>query len=186
MISPTYGRLELKEVVNKIADYIEKNGCDSQYKFIIGTDSQIYSDTTVYVTVVACCCIGRGGIYFYDNSNIVLEPKIALQKRLYTEASLSLEFASKFMTEIARHGEHLDTFVNLKNLEIHVDIGADGASRAVIQGAVGMIKGSGYNVKIKPNAYTASCIANKHTKNVKSLSRKRRRFIKNEMKKVKK
>ena len=25
MISPTYGQLELKEVVNKIADYINKN-----------------------------------------------------------------------------------------------------------------------------------------------------------------
>ncbi len=179
MISPTYGQLELKEVVNKIADYINKNGNNVKYKFIIGTDSQVYGNNIVYVTVVACCCVGHGGIYFYDKSKIA--SKVSLQERLYTEASLSLEFASKFMTEITNHGEHLDTFINLKSLEIHVDVGVDGESRAVIQGAVGMIKGSGYNVKIKPDAYTASCIADKHTKNVNPLSRAKKRQLKKEM-----
>ena len=60
MISPTYGQLELKEVVNKIADYINKNGNNVKYKFIIGTDSQVYGNNIVYVTVVACCCVGHG------------------------------------------------------------------------------------------------------------------------------
>ena len=179
MISPTYGQLELPRVVDKIAEYIKKNGTSNKYKFIIGTDSQVYDKNIIFVTVIACCCVGHGGIYFYDKSKVV--QKISLQERLYTEATLSLEFASKFMSEIHEHGKHLDTFINLNSLEIHVDVGNNGESKAVIQGVVGIIKGSGYIVKIKPDAYTASCIADKHTKNVNPLSRTKKRQLKREM-----
>lgn len=183
MISPTYGELDLKQVVNKIADYINKNGTDNKYKFIIGTDSQIYNNNIVYVTVVACCCVGSGGIYFYDKTRV--NQKISLPSRLYNEATNSLNFATEFIQEIADHGDHLDLFINLQSLEIHVDVGNNGESRNVIQGVVGMIKGNGYNVMIKPDAFTASCIADKHTKTKRSVSKAKRKLLRRELMKKK-
>jgi len=47
-------------------------------------------------------------------------------------------------------------------LEIHVDIGQNGPTREMIKEIVGMIKGSGFFVKIKPEAFAAATLADKH------------------------
>ena len=49
------------------------------------------------------------------------------------------------------------------NLEIHVDIGKNGPTKELIDEVVGMILGSGLAVRIKPEAYAASAVADKHT-----------------------
>jgi predicted RNase H-related nuclease YkuK (DUF458 family) len=50
-------------------------------------------------------------------------------------------------------------------LEIHLDIGPDGETRDLIREIVGMVMGSGFNAKIKPDAYAASSVADRYTKN---------------------
>ena len=49
------------------------------------------------------------------------------------------------------------------NLEIHVDIGENGRTKEMIDEVVGMIIGSGLAVRIKPQAYAASSVADKYT-----------------------
>jgi hypothetical protein len=49
------------------------------------------------------------------------------------------------------------------NLEIHVDIGENGRTKEMIDEVVGMIIGGGMRVRIKPHAYAATSVADKHT-----------------------
>ena len=53
-------------------------------------------------------------------------------------------------------------------LEIHVDVGNAGKTNQIIKEVVGMVTGSGYAVKTKPDAYGASAVADKHTAKVKN------------------
>ena len=172
MISPTIGNVTVSQAIDRIAQYMDNP--DNEYTIMIGTESQVYDNYICYVTVLAVHNVGHGGIYFYNKE--MVEERCSLVNRLYTEASKSLEFASTFMDEIRNH--HLEKLINTKNIEIHVDIGNNGNSCAAIAGAVGMIKGYGYNVKIKPDAYAASAIADKKTKNPGKSRRKLRRQLK--------
>jgi predicted RNase H-related nuclease YkuK (DUF458 family) len=49
-------------------------------------------------------------------------------------------------------------------VEVHIDVGAQGETRDLIKEVVGMVVGSGFQAKIKPDAYGASSVADKHTK----------------------
>jgi predicted RNase H-related nuclease YkuK (DUF458 family) len=48
------------------------------------------------------------------------------------------------------------------NLEIHVDIGTGGPTADMINEIVGMIRGSGYEVRTKPEAYCAAVVADRY------------------------
>ncbi len=152
--SPTYGRLSFEEVVEKIAGYIEEEG-DSKYRVVIGTDSQTRNRTDVdFVSAIIVHRVGRGGIYFWQREKV--KKPYALRERIYEEASRSMVLAQDF----------LQTFKNKLleyDLEIHVDIGRLGETRAMINEVVGMIRGSGFKVKIKPEAYGAQSVADKYT-----------------------
>jgi len=47
----------------------------------------------------------------------------------------------------------------------HHDLGKDGESKQHISGIVGVMKAHGYDPKIKPEAFVASGVANRHSKN---------------------
>jgi len=49
-------------------------------------------------------------------------------------------------------------------IEIHIDIGQRGETRAMIQEVVGWVTSVGYTVKIKPYSYGASSVADRLTK----------------------
>jgi len=49
-------------------------------------------------------------------------------------------------------------------VEIHLDVGRSGETRELIREVVGMVAGSGFDAKIKPESYGASSVADKHTK----------------------
>ena len=48
------------------------------------------------------------------------------------------------------------------DIEIHVDIGNNGKTKNLISEIVGMVRSSGYTVKIKPDAFGASNVADRH------------------------
>ena len=48
------------------------------------------------------------------------------------------------------------------NLEIHVDIGPNGETRAMIAEIVGMIRANGFKVATKPASWGASHVADRH------------------------
>lgn len=153
--SPTFGELSFKRVISKIVEYIDSD-FDYPYRLIVGTDSQLKNGTGAdFVTAIIIHRVGAGAIYFWQR--ISRFRKYVLRQRIYEEALLSLSTANNLVLAFgAENGL-------MKQLEIHVDVGQKGPTREIIAEVVGMVRGSGFNVKIKPEAYGAAKVADKHT-----------------------
>ena len=153
--SPTYGEMDFDEVVERVIKYISEDK-NNNYKIIIGTDSELTTDCVAdFVTAVVLHRVGLGGIYFW--SRLSHNSIHSLRQRMWEEASYSLLLAQRVMEEFRKRN-----LLNL-NLEIHVDIGKNGDTREMINEIVGMIRGSGFEVKTKPDAFGASNVADRHT-----------------------
>lgn len=80
--------------------------------------------------------VGKGGRYFWKR---IRERNIyTLRQKIYREALFSFELAKELMEELERR------------------------TRELIDEVVGMIVASRFAVKTKPDAYAASCVADKH------------------------
>lgn len=153
-ISPTQGRMAFDEMFRQLVGYMEDEP-DQHYHLIIGTDSLISDDTT-FVTAVIVHRVGHGGRYFYRKfRNRKIE---SLRQRIMFETALSLETAHLLTTELGRNG-----YSSLP-VEIHLDVGPNGETKRIIREVVGMVSGSGYAAVIKPDAYGATKVADKHSK----------------------
>ena len=49
-------------------------------------------------------------------------------------------------------------------VEIHLDVGENGKTKELIRDIVGMITGTGFAARIKPDSFGASKVADKHTR----------------------
>lgn len=152
--SPSGGPLTFDEMFAGIVQFMAA-AKDSRYRLIIGTDSQ-ERDETVFVTAVIVHREGKGARYYYTKER---QRKMdSLRQRILYEASLSLSVAGKLVERMSENG------MADMDVEIHLDVGAEGETRDLIREVVGMIVGSGFDAKIKPESYGATKVADKHTK----------------------
>ncbi len=153
--SPTYGNLGLPQVRERILTFLAKEP-EKTYQLVVGTDSQPHNGSGVdFVTAIVVHRKGSGGIYFWRR--IVNKKIYVLRQRMYEEATMSLEMAETVLALLHKDG------ITKYDVEIHVDIGKYGDTREMIQEIVGMIRGSGYIVKTKPESYAASKVADRYT-----------------------
>jgi uncharacterized protein len=157
--SPTCGALSLDGVIGEIKEFINED-TEASYRVIIGSDSQakrINGEAEIdFVSAIVAHRQGRGGRYFWHKTR--QRKKYVLRDKIYTETWLSLQLAEKLVPELRRAipaGRY--------DLEIHIDVGPIGPTREMIKEVVGMVTGSGYTAKTKPESYGASSIADKHT-----------------------
>lgn len=147
-------RLTVPEVVQEIIAFM---GADllHKYRVTIGTDSQLLSSKNAdFVNAVVVHRIGNGGRYFYRRFE--LGKFHTLRDRMIREALISLEVAQGLLAELKKFP--LPEF----EFEIHADIGMNGPTKAVIQEIVGMIRANNFAVKIKPDSYAATNVADRH------------------------
>lgn len=153
-ISPTRGPLTFDEMFNDIRDYVNQDP-EASYRLIVGTDSRAREDIT-FVSAVVVHRVGKGARYYYEKRKH--KPLASLRQRIYYETALSLDLGSKMAARLARDGlSNLD-------IEIHLDVGQEGATKSLIREVVGMVTGSGFDAKIKPESYGASSVADRYTK----------------------
>ena len=154
--SPSKGRLTFDEMLTELRAYMAEDTKRS-YDIVIGTDSHEHLKTD-FVTAIVVHRIGNGGRYFWVREQV--SNMHTLRERIYSEALRSLEAAEQMSNGLyAIFAQSEQTF----NLEIHVDIGEFGETREMIKEVVGMIIGNGYKVKMKPYAYGAFVVADRHT-----------------------
>jgi len=152
--SPTRGRMSFDEVICEIVQIME-SAPEDPYQIVVGSDSHSSVGEVDFVSAIIIHRLGKGGRYFWRR---VREPKIhTLRQRIWKEAIFSFELAKAVMEELEDRSP-LDY-----NLEIHVDVGEKGKTKELIDEVVGMIVGSGFAVKTKPDAFAASTVADKHT-----------------------
>lgn len=156
MRSATFGEVSIEQMTKHIHDYVNKD-TNKQYVITVGTDSQKH-DLTKVVLVVAIHTVGYGGIFFYDIKHV--DNIKSLQQKIYFETSLTLELAMELTKRFAE--ENIQ-----QKIGVHVDIGDDPVkckTSSLVKEIVGWVTSSGFECFIKPNAYTASCIADKISK----------------------
>ena len=143
----------------EIGEFI-KDDPDKLYSLVIGTDSQIRgsngSSEIFFVTAVVIHKIGFGGRYFWSREKRA--QKMFLRDRIYTETLLSLQLASSLIPLIRNAVPD-----GLYELEIHIDVGPNGATRDMIKEVVGMVSGNGFTAKTKPQSWGAYVVADRHT-----------------------
>lgn len=146
--------LNVKEVIDEMAAFMSADK-NCRYKIIIGSDSDGRSETTVdFITAIVVHRVGNGGRYFWRR--LELSRFHTLRDRIIQEVLLSIEVAK-------------ETLMCLKKLEtpkfdfeIHVDVGENGKTKAIIQEVVGMVKAYNFEPRTKPESYAASKVADRH------------------------
>ena len=129
-----------------------------QYKIIIGTDSMVLGNNTRYITAVTLQRIGNGAVIFY---NAIVKAKAPMLTRIMHEVNYTIEMANQIIIP-----KCLDENLYYP-IEIHIDVGNRGESHAFQSMAIGYVKGCGFDekvIKIKPDAYGASNIADRYTR----------------------
>ncbi|OZM57204.1 hypothetical protein CIB95_06985 [Lottiidibacillus patelloidae] len=152
--SPSKGKISIQELLTELSLYIQDSS-PSNYKIIIGTDSQTYKDKTIFVTAVIIQRLGKGARFFYKKKK--QKPIHDLRTRIYTETELSL----KHLNSLKEKG--LANLFAKYPVEVHVDIGRNGDTRQLIHEVVGWVTAVGYTAKIKPDSFGASSVADKFT-----------------------
>lgn len=154
-ISPSKGEMDLDRVVIDILDYVSED-TELSYKLIVGSDSHNRENESCFVSAIIIHRMGKGARYYYCRH---YEKKIkSLRQRIFYEASLSLDMADKLCQCLKKHGK--DDI----NVEIHLDVGIQGESRELVKEVIGMVVGSGFDARIKPDACAASNVADRYTR----------------------
>ncbi|HHU81877.1 MAG TPA: hypothetical protein GXZ26_02620 [Firmicutes bacterium] len=153
-ISPTKGRLTFEQMFRDIIGFT-KEAPEENYKLIVGTDSQLREDIC-YVTAVIILREGKGGRFYYTRERD--KKKLGLKQRIFMETARSLGVASRLTERLATAG------LKDPNIEIHLDIGKQGRTKDIIREVVGMVVGSGFGARIKPESYGAFKVADRYTK----------------------
>lgn len=153
-VSPTKGVMDFEEVFQDVLAFASPYPLDN-YRLIIGTDSQVSKDETCFVTALVVHREGKGGRFYFSREK---ERHVrGLRQRIFYEASLSLALALEVTEALSFLGQDF-------NVEIHLDIGDKGATRDLIKEVVGMVVGSGFDARIKPDSYAATSVADRYTK----------------------
>ncbi len=156
--SPSKGVFEGKEIVSEVIKYFQADPC-RPYLLAVGTDSRQLADRSSFVSVVALHRKGCGGRYYWHQ--FYRRRFQALRPRIQVEAEASLRLVTELTEALDPRLAQL-TDVPDFNLEVHVDIGRNGATGEMINEIAGMISGCGYEVRTKPEAYCAAILADNH------------------------
>ncbi len=152
--SQTYGSLDYFGVIEKIADYI-KADTNFRHKVIVGTDSEKRNGATEFITAIVVHRIGKGGVYFWTRRK--LKNVVAVADRISKETQFSIELAWRIRDTFQHNG------LSGYEPEVHLDVGENGMTRDMIRWVTGMVLGSGFKFKIKPDSYGATKVADRHT-----------------------
>jgi hypothetical protein len=157
--NPVLGDLTAEEVISEISRFVNEEP-ERFYRVVIGSDSQgrrVNSHVEIdFVTAIIIHREGRGARYFWKKEKQVKSP--SLREKIYTETLMSLSCAQEIVPMLrsaVSPGKY--------DFEIHIDVGPLGPTRDMIKEVVGMVQGSGYAAKTKPESWGASSVADKHT-----------------------
>ena len=155
--SPTSGTLSLEEVLQKMASYMGE-APHKKYEVVVGCDSTANEDPTFPVVIVVLRK-EAGGRFFLRRVHYPDRPFPSRRQRVLEEVLLSCQLAlwlrEHFAQVALQHGVAYDFKY------IHADIGENGLTRDMIKEVTGLIRGNGFEPKIKPESFAASTVADR-------------------------
>lgn len=144
--------IDFDEIVLTIQNYIQKGS-----KIFIGTDSFVSKRKTCMATAI---CVHKSrvvGKYFYTREHLSKKTYPNLKMRMLDEVNRTVALAWKLV----------EMGVDANNIELHLDVApfdAKTKTSNLSENLKGYALGAGFDCKIKPEAFAASNIADKHSK----------------------
>ncbi|MEQ2525341.1 ribonuclease H-like YkuK family protein [Bacillaceae bacterium CLA-AA-H227] len=160
--------MSFEDVFNRILKFMNRNQ-RGNYRLMIGTDSQVHHDYTLFITGIVIQSEGKG-VWACIRKVSVPRKMGPLHERISRETSLTEEIVALFTEEkknrmidiILPHIYHGATFT----MEGHIDIGSGkkNKTKIYVEEMMARIESMGLEPKIKPNSFVASSYANRFTK----------------------
>lgn len=145
-------RISFEEILNVITEHSAEEGT-----VYIGSDSMVQKQKCIFCTAI--CLLGdtkQSNRYFIRRTkNDAKEFKTLLQ-RITMEVQNSIDMGMKLLE-----------FCPTIKIELHLDVSDSNKESRTSKFAdmlIGYAKGSGFDCKIKPEAFAAYCVADKHSK----------------------
>ncbi|KKK38656.1 hypothetical protein WQ57_07885 [Mesobacillus campisalis] len=160
--------MTFEQVFGRILKFMIRNPTGN-YRLMVGTDSQVHCDRTVFITGIVIQNAGKGA-WACIRESIIPRKMLHLHERISYETSLTEEIVYLFSEEhknrmidiVLPHIYKGATFT----MEGHLDIGAGkrNKTREFVKEMVSRLESIGVEPKIKPEAFVASSYANRYTK----------------------
>lgn len=163
--NPTRGNLKLEEVMEEMLNYMKEKP-DKFYDIIIGCDSSS-GERFYFPVAVVILKTGEGGRFFLKKISYppsLLKKKFSNWKmRVLEEVLLSCQLALFLREKFEKKIQNLNESFNYQLRYIHADIGENGQTKDMIKEVTGLIRGNGFEPKIKPESYVASTVADRYS-----------------------
>jgi predicted RNase H-related nuclease YkuK (DUF458 family) len=163
--NPTRGNLSIREVIKEMIGYIKAKP-EKFYDIIVGCDSSS-GDEPHFPVAVAILRVGEGGRFFlkkikYPSS--VNKKFVNWRARVLEEVLLSCDLALFLREDFKKKIKEInDENLHYQFRYIHADIGENGQTKDMVKELTGLIRGNGFEPKIKPEAYIASIVADRYS-----------------------
>lgn len=159
--NPTKGNLNLSQVVEEILNYLNEKP-HKFYDIIVGCDSSSDQEPDFPVAVVVLR-VGEGGRFFLKKINYKNRKFYNFKQRVLEEVLISCELALSVREILEKEISKLKNLPNYQFRYIHADIGENGATKDMIKEVIGLIRGNGFEPKIKPEAFVATTVADRYS-----------------------
>jgi predicted RNase H-related nuclease YkuK (DUF458 family) len=157
--NPTKGNLSFQGVVEEIISYISEKP-EKFYDVIVGCDSSSGEEPNFPVAIVVLR-MGQGGRFFLKKIHYQNRKFYNLKQRILEEVLLSCQLALNLKEKLKEKTKGKNYNYQLRY--IHADIGESGATKDMIKEVIGLIRGNGFEPKIKPEAFVASTVADRYS-----------------------
>ncbi|WP_373231117.1 ribonuclease H-like YkuK family protein [Cohnella sp.] len=166
----TENNMTLHQVLERIIRFMNQDP-KCVYHFVIGTDSQVHRGHTQFVTGIVIHRLGRGAWACYRQ--VALPRQLtSIREKLTLETSFSQRIAGYFNAFVVTRMEQLlvPYLYQGAMLEMYIDIDAGtkpdvNKTALYVQEMIDRVEAMDlYAPRVKPDAYAASCYANRYTK----------------------
>lgn len=160
--NPTKGNLKIEKVIDELFKYISEKP-EKFYDIIVGCDSSSGEEPNFPVAVVILRT-GEGGRFFLKRINYKGRKFYNWKQRVLEEVLLSCQLALYLRENIEeRINNPSQGNINYQFRYIHADVGENGKTKDMIKEVTGLIRGNGFEPKIKPESFAASSVADRYS-----------------------
>ena len=163
--NPSQGNLKINQVIGEILAYMNQKP-EKFYDIIVGCDSSSGEEPHFPVAVVILR-VGEGGRFFLKKIGYKNRKFFNWKTRILEEVLLSCQLAlylrENFEKRIKAAKGKISDKIHYQFRYIHADIGENGATKDMIKEVTGLIRGNGFEPKIKPESFVASTVADRYS-----------------------
>ena len=105
----------------------------------------------------------EGGRFFLKKVHYPKRIFGSWRQRILEEVCLSCALGMELREKLQKSAEKFPE-LNYEFRYIHADVGENGRTKDMIKEVVGLIRGNGFEPKIKPESYAASVVADRYSK----------------------